>query len=448
MISGNLPHDIGKLHNRYGEIVRVAPDELSIIHPAIWTDVYQKNFRRPRIWADKPPGAKGNSLISADAAEHARLRKILSPIFSDRSLREYEPTVSRYLDILVGKIRKAMDSHGCADINVLEWFNYTAFDTISDLGWGTSLNCLAEERYHPWMEVLFQFKAVLVAVSAKYFPPLDRFLDWITPPSALAGLRLVLNMNKERVENRLKMGPERKDMMTHILKHNATSTSSPMSREDIELNSMLIITGGSEPVTTVLVGTLNYLLDNPSALAKLNREVRDAFQSQEQVTANAVKGLPYLNAVLQEGMRMCPTIPDGMRREIPRGGAVVAGEALPEGVVVSFPQWAGYRSDLNFKSPSSFIPERWLQESTPGTFSGDRKEVFEPFSIGINNCIGQNFAWLFIRVFLATVVWNFDIHFAKGEKRIDWNEQKIHWFWDKKPLFVQFTNASQVLKSS
>ena len=442
MIKGNLPHDIRKFHNQYGKIIRVAPDELSIIDPSIWTDVYQKNFRRPRIWADKPPGAEGESLISASESEHARLRKIMSPMFSDKAMREYEPTVSHYLDILVGKIFRAAATKGSATVNVLDWFNYTAFDTISDLGWGTSLNCLAEERYHPWMKVILQFKAALIGVSAKFFAPLDKVLKLITPPSALTGLRLVLNLNREMIDKRLKMGLDRHDMMTHILRHNQSSPSSLMSRGDIELNSMLIITGGSEPVTTVLVGTLNYILGNASALNKLNHEVRHAFNSKDEITANAVKGLPYLNAVLQEGMRMCPTTPDGMRREIPRGGAVVAGQALPEGMVVSFPQWAGYRSEKNFKQASSFIPERWLPTPTSSAYADDRSDVFQPFSVGNKNCIGQNFAWLIMRMFLATLVWNFDMHFTDGATSLDWSEQKIHWFWSKKPLLVEFTNAS------
>ena len=120
MINGNPPHEIKRLHDRYGDVIRVAPNKLSIIDPAIWTGVYQKNFRRPRIWADKPPGADGESLISANERQHARLRKALCPIFSDKSMRDYEPTVVHYLDILVEKIRKIIDPKELAKIYVLD----------------------------------------------------------------------------------------------------------------------------------------------------------------------------------------------------------------------------------------------------------------------------------------------------------------------------------------
>ena len=53
---------------------------------------------------------------------------------------------------------------------------------------------------------------------------------------------------------------------------------------------------------------------------------------------------------------------------------------------VAVPHYAAYHSDLNFKDPNSFIPERWL----PGTgYESDRKDVFNPFSVGPRNCIGQ-----------------------------------------------------------
>lgn len=50
------------------------------------------------------------------------------------------------------------------------------------------------------------------------------------------------------------------------------------------------------------------------------------------------------------------------------------------------PQWAAYRSPLNFKDPDSFVPERWLPD---GGYDSDRKEVLQPFSFGPRNCLGK-----------------------------------------------------------
>ena len=105
---------------------------------------------------------------------------------------------------------------------------------------------------------------------------------------------------------------------------------------------MLIVVAGSESVTTALVGTINYLLRNPVILKALTDEVRSTFAREKSITANAASQQSYLNAVLHEGLRLCPTIPDGMRRQIPKGATIIAGRFLPQGTVVSIPQWATY----------------------------------------------------------------------------------------------------------
>ena len=40
MLSGELPHDIKRFHEQYGEVVRVGPNELSFTRPAAWKDIY------------------------------------------------------------------------------------------------------------------------------------------------------------------------------------------------------------------------------------------------------------------------------------------------------------------------------------------------------------------------------------------------------------------------
>lgn len=59
-------------------------------------------------------------------------------------------------------------------------------------------------------------------------------------------------------------------------------------------------------------------------------------------------------------------------------GEVVAGRFVPEGTRVSLTQYSAYRSSLNFKSPETFLPERWLAGNPE--FASDRREVVQSFS--------------------------------------------------------------------
>lgn len=67
-------------------------------------------------------------------------------------------------------------------------------------------------------------------------------------------------------------------------------------------------------------------------MSKLVQEIRTAFPSKNDITIEALQRLPYMNACIEEGLRMYPSVPTGMARRAPKGGAPVCGEMVPEDV--------------------------------------------------------------------------------------------------------------------
>lgn len=439
-IRGRLPHDIKKLHEQYGEIVRLAPDELSFIDSAAWRDIYPKNFLRPYEYKDQPPGKTASNLIACTEEEHARFRRILAPAFSERYTAAQEPFVRNYVDKLVSKLNERIDdstSRGSTQIDAVEWINYVAFDIIGDLVWGSPFGCLDGLTTHPWIQTVSQFKAATIVTSAKFYPWLYATLMAITPSSALTEVMEMWRITEQKVRERIASGSNRPDIISQLLESETDSTSESMTREEMEVNAMMLVAAGSESVTTVLTGLLNYLLRNPNDLAAVTDEIRTAFSSGDSITGPRLKQLPILNAVLNEGMRLCPTIPDAMRRNVPPGGGTVAGEVLPANTVVSVPPWASYRAKRNFVEPERFIPARWLSNSNSG--KRDDKAAFNPFSLGPHNCPGQNLAWLELRLILAKFLWAFDLSVSPGIDLPVWEKQGIWWFWDKQPTIIRLS---------
>ena len=326
-------------------------------------------------------------------------------------------------------------------VNLLKWYNYATLDIIGDIIWSSPFGCLDQDRYPSWLQVISQFKITMVKVAFRYYPPAHAFLDLVTPKAALAGLMQVWKNIEEKLSERLAMSASGPDIISHIVTANQAPSGNHMSRAEIEINVLLLMVAGSESVTTVLTGVTNYLLREPTKLQRLVHEIRSAFPLESDITGASVSRQPYLNAVLEEGMRLCPTIPDGMRRIVPKGGATVAGHLLPEDVVVSIPQWATYQSDRNFQSPSSFRPERWLPESqqTASPYRSDRKDAFNPFLLGARNCPGKTLALAEMRLVLAKLLWNFDMVGAADLPA--WEKQEIYWFWVKQPLYVTLSKA-------
>ena len=111
---------------------------------------------------------------------------------------------------------------------------------------------------------------------------------------------------------------------------------------------------------------------------------------QAELRANTnppnLDALPYLDAVVTEGLRCFPAIPMSLPRRVPAGGRTVDGFVLPEGTTVSCQAYSVQRVDEGvFPVPDTFKPERWLEEKG----EAERKRLFFAFANGGRGCVGK-----------------------------------------------------------
>lgn len=438
MLDGVLPYEIKRFHDKYGPVVRVAPDEISFIDPQAWKDIYMnKAFIRPKVWGSRPPGVVAHNLISADVSDHARFRRVLQPAFSEKATREHEFMIQKYTSRLIQGLEDTISNTENGKVDLVRWFNFTTFDIIGEIATSSSFQCLDKQEYHPWINIVLHFKAVLAANALKYYPALEAFVMSITPASAMADLTFALSTIHDKVKDRMARKPDKPDNISHILKHNAEHPETVMSTGEIEANMMVILTAGSETLTTTLTAAIHYLHTNPTTLNSLRAEMHSNFHTEDEITGPSTAKLKYLSAVLNETMRMAPPLPDGLRRLVPSGGATIAGYFIPEGTTVSVPCYSAFRCEANFTDADEFKPERWLGHAkNMFEFGGDYKAAFQPFSCGPHGCLGQSLAWLKMRVVLCRVLWRFAV---EVDEVGGWDEQRIYWVWEKRCLDVGLT---------
>ena len=264
------------------------------------------------------------------------MRAVLNHGFTEKALRAQEDLIQSYIDLLIGRLReKAIAAKETGDpvaatVDICQWYNFTTFDIIGDLGFGEPFDCLRDGTYHPWVALIFNnFKASAFVAAVRFYPLLDSLLMKCLPKSVMQIQRDHYQLAVDKVHRRLNLETTRKDFMTEVIAHN---DDKGMSLSEIEATFNILIIAGSETTATVLTGTTNYLLQNPDILAILVAEVRGAFKDEKKITFAALKQLPYLNAVIEEGLRLCPPIPAGLPRMVPKGGDTVCGYFLPEDV--------------------------------------------------------------------------------------------------------------------
>lgn len=75
---------------------------------------------------------------------------------------------------------------------------------------------------------------------------------------------------------------------------------------------------------------------NPQTLARLVNEIRSSFENETEMTFRTIATLKYLSAVIEEGLRMYPPLVTSLCRLVPKGGALVDGHYVPEGVSIIY----------------------------------------------------------------------------------------------------------------
>lgn len=90
---------------------------------------------------------------------------------------------------------------------------------------------------------------------------------------------------------------------------------------------------GSETTISLLSGLTNQLLRNRPCYNKLVAEIRGEFTEESEISSQKLSELRYLNACLEEGLRIFPPVPIGLLRTVPEGGATIDGHLVAAGVI-------------------------------------------------------------------------------------------------------------------
>lgn len=171
-----------------------------------------------------------------------------------------------------------------------------------------------------------------LAAATRYHAGLEDFLLRLVPASIRKMQADHYETALDKIHRRMDLKTERDDFMTPMLQNNPNL--SRMSVPEIESTTSLLLVAGSETTGTTLCGTTNLLVQNPHDLRRLEEEIQSGFKKESNITLQALYNLPFLNAVIPEGLRLCNPVAGGILRVVPKGGAAVCGHFLPEDVSI------------------------------------------------------------------------------------------------------------------
>lgn len=421
-LKGDRHLEFYRCHDKYGPIVRFGPNSLSFNSNTALKEIYgfKANVQKAKFyeafWATKDSASTHSSI---DKSIHARKRRVLSHAFSDAAIKSMEnhilAHVRQFCENLAGltSFANAGSKGYGAPVEVSDQANYLTFDIMGDLCFGKAFGMLSAPTNRFAIDLIGN-AAHRHLICGTYLPIHEYHLDKLFFRKIAAGRARYMQYSKAQAAERMKTGMDvdRKDFFYYLLKAKDPETGRGFTTPELWGESNLLIIAGSDTTSTALTAAIFYLVHNPSKLAKLNDEIRAAFTETEEIRMGPkLSSLPYLRAVIDEAMRLSPSVGGLLPREVLPGGITIDGHPIPAGTVVGVPHYAIHHNAAYYHDPFSFTPERWLSSTEDVALA---QSAFCPFSVGPRGCIGKGMAYAEMGATLARVVHMYDMRLAPG----------------------------------
>ena len=325
------------------------------------------------------PVLGSNSVILTSGTKHREYRKLLTPPFHGQRMRSYAQ-------------RMATAAHDCAS-EWLEGENFRAYKFTQSV----SLEVILDTVFGVTdPAVRGELKALLPELLdlGNGLPMFLKFLRLPVIPSwrrFTAVRKKTDRLIRRQIHDRALADDGGDDILSMLLRAEYDDGS---RMEELEVRDQLlsILSAGHETTAIAMAWTLYWLHRHPEKLDRLLEEI-----SQRAPTGDpeALTQIPYLDAVVNESLRIHPVIPDVPRKLCQ--DAELMGCKLTAGTSVGAVAFLTHRDPDIYEEPEKWIPERFL----------DRKFTpfeFYPFGGGNRRCIGAAFASFEAKVVLGTIL--------------------------------------------
>lgn len=402
-----------EVNDTYGPIARVGPNELVTSSPELLAHMNAVRSQYTRTyWFNAStrfePG-KDHVFSQLDEEKHTKRRQQMAAGYSGKENLSLESDIDGRVHELLDLIRSKYISTTAVSkpMDLARKAQYFTLDVISTIGFGQAFGDLkADADLNDYIKSGEQGLSIVTTSAAlgltKYlqWPPIARLLGPSEKDSS--GFGRMMSVARKLIDSRLERSTEgRSDMLASFINHG-------LSKDDLFSESLLQILAGSDTTATAIRATMLHLITHPRIYNRLQAEVDAAVRSgaapatPDVVQDTSLKTLPYLQAVVREGLRIFPPVTDVVPKKVPPGGDRVTIEGkqyyFPGGTDISYNAWGVHHDKAMFGADADlFRPERWLLEENRANedrLTAMRRTTEMIFGYGKYQCLGKPIAWL------------------------------------------------------
>ncbi|OJJ04868.1 hypothetical protein ASPVEDRAFT_173547 [Aspergillus versicolor CBS 583.65] len=358
-----------EVNKEYGDMARIGPNWLVTSDPDIirCTSAARYKHRKSSWYAALQVDPFLHSVFTETSLEkHDRLRTKVQPGFSMKENRDLGIKIDSQIASLVSLIERKYisTSSDVRPIDLAQTAQYWALDVITSITLGNAFGYLTEDKdMYDFIEII---KGELpLATACSNTPTLGKLVFGTgllalmgSNPEDDKGRGKLMGVAQKVVEERF--GPNKvvkDDMLGSFIRNG-------LDKRQAEAELLATIVAGSDTTATAIRATMLYIMTNPRVYNTLINEIQSAEHKgniSSPITSTESRQMPYLQAVIKEGLRIHPPITGLLTKVVNPGGETIKGRFVPGGTGIGHCGWGIQRHGVFGADVDVFRPERWIE---------------------------------------------------------------------------------------
>lgn len=308
---GQFPFEIRRMHEEYGPIVRINPDELHVDDPEYYDVLYSTNKAYDKLKRFQHRFSIPDATFSTVKAEEHKIRRsALAPFFSKTKVRSQAVSVQALMDRISEKLSREYAGQN-RPVNIQDVWSALSADAIMDIVFAKSMNLYDYPDFRSPFTIAVNSVAIYCHITLHFgflLTIINNLPDWLAMrvfPPFIPVIQFRWEMEgqiSDVLANRQQEVKEsgRKTVFSEMVSSDLPQHELHPKRLLQEAQS-LIGAGFETTAWSLTIGTF-HILDNPSVLSRLKAELNEAMPDPQYILPlGDLEKLPYLTAVSKEG---------------------------------------------------------------------------------------------------------------------------------------------------
>ncbi|KNG86131.1 hypothetical protein ANOM_005462, partial [Aspergillus nomiae NRRL 13137] len=416
-----LPTRMCRVHEKYGPVVRIGPDDLSFNIPEAIAPIYKVGRKMPKgIFYNGYVSTVPDIFSTRDEDLHALRLKQIGPGLTVSALKHMEPVFNTHIGKLITKINGHVEAGTVLDLK--EALALYGYDITAQLAFDTDFNSQATGELPPLNNHFLLGN--IYGLLANLLPHLA------TWSALLPSVKKLLESRNDL--KRIAEGSVRKSLESHnnetepgtllaaLINAKDPDSGKKLTEDEINSEAFVFLVAGSHTTSSAMVALLFYMHQNPTVIKRVREELDAALPGQQSAPYDFTgldSKLPYILACIRESFRMSPTAALLLPHEVINpAGANIGDYHVPKGANCSILSTCLHHNpDVWGHDHDEFNPDRFM----PGSPSYKQEYLGMLFHFGQGNrqCAGRNIALMSIWKVVVTLLKNYEFELLDPKEK-------------------------------